>query len=349
MPINERKEITHKSVDGMLYAYSEVRTENRMDLLKRAEELKVALGDRVTGPPTIVLHWATGHKGVVAWVGFPVDRRVNRKGIETRRLEPIEVLSIVQMGPYDKVKETYLRIFDHMRAHGLLGKTTSREQVLSYDADDPDGALVDVQWPLHDWLAILGGCIERHMGTAVRDEVLRGVEDMSVDTPKDERRRWTMEAIRRFEAVANDEQQFECLSRCADEFSQVRIEALRAIYRKTKSIDAVLEEMRKDFGWYEGPHRKGRVIYVSKIPFDPEGLKAARTPKEARRARCHCNLIRDHLDEVPSAYCWCGAGWYRQQWEGILGKPVRITLVRSLARGDDDCVFAIHLPEGVRV
>jgi effector-binding domain-containing protein len=349
MADRDRREVTHKSVDGMLFAFSEVRTENRMDLLKRAEELRTALGDRIVGPPTILLHWATGQKGVVAWVGFPVDRRVKRKGIETTRLEPVEVLSIVHMGPYDKARETYLHIFDHLRAHGLLGKVTSREQVLDHSPDDPDATLVEVQWPLHDWLGILGECLEKHMGAAVRDEVLRGVEEMTVDTPKEERRNWTLEAIRRFEAVANGEEQFECLSRCADEFSQYRIAGLRAIYRKTRSVDAVLEEMRKDFSWYEGPRRKGRVVYVSKIPFDPEGLKAARTPKEARRARCHCNLIRDHLDEVPSAYCWCGAGWYRQQWEGILGKPVRITLERSLARGDDECVFAIHLPDGVKV
>jgi len=34
-------------------------------------------------------------------------------------------------------------------------------------------------------------------------------------------------------------------------------------------------------------------------------------------------------------YCYCGAGWYRQQFEGIFEKPVCNEIVRSVLRGDD--------------
>jgi predicted hydrocarbon binding protein len=44
-------------------------------------------------------------------------------------------------------------------------------------------------------------------------------------------------------------------------------------------------------------------------------------------------------------FCFCGAGWFRQQWEGAIGKPVRIEVVKSVLKGDDVCQFAIHLPE----
>jgi len=48
---------------------------------------------------------------------------------------------------------------------------------------------------------------------------------------------------------------------------------------------------------------------------------------------------------MPPTFCYCGAGWYRQQWEGAVGKPVQIEIVDSLLKGDDRCTFAIRLPD----
>jgi predicted hydrocarbon binding protein len=47
---------------------------------------------------------------------------------------------------------------------------------------------------------------------------------------------------------------------------------------------------------------------------------------------------------MSGTYCYCGAGWYKQLWEGILGQPVRIEVLKSVLQGDDRCTFAIHLP-----
>jgi hypothetical protein len=88
------------------------------------------------------------------------------------------------------------------------------------------------------------------------------------------------------------------------------------------------------------------VIISSKAPRDPKAFAAARDDAERRRAYCFCPLVRDNLDRgMPPSFCYCGAGWYRQQWEGALGAPVRIEIVESVLRGDARCTFAIHLPE----
>lgn len=64
-----------------------------------------------------------------------------------------------------------------------------------------------------------------------------------------------------------------------------------------------------------------------------------------RKHCCHCPLVRNHLGEgISPTFCYCGSGWYRQQWEGILGKPVKVEILKSLLKGDDICQFAIHLP-----
>ena len=43
-------------------------------------------------------------------------------------------------------------------------------------------------------------------------------------------------------------------------------------------------------------------------------------------------------------YCYCGAGWYQQLWDGIMGQPVRVEVLKSILQVDDRCSFAIHLP-----
>ena len=44
---------------------------------------------------------------------------------------------------------------------------------------------------------------------------------------------------------------------------------------------------------------------------------------------------------------YCGGGWYGDIWEFIVERPVRVDVLRSVMRGDDDCTFAVHLPPGV--
>ena len=59
-------------------------------------------------------------------------------------------------------------------------------------------------------------------------------------------------------------------------------------------------------------------------------------------------MVRNQLDKgMPVQCCYCRAGWYRQQFEGIFEKPIRIEIVKSVLRGDDVCRFAIHIPNNL--
>ena len=88
------------------------------------------------------------------------------------------------------------------------------------------------------------------------------------------------------------------------------------------------------------------MIAVRKKPFDRPAYEAATTEAEKRRAFCHCSMVRGHLDALSPTFCFCGTGWFRRLWEGILGQPVRVDLVRSLLKGDDVCEEGIHVPKG---
>ena len=121
---------------------------------------------------------------------------------------------------------------------------------------------------------------------------------------------------------------------------------LKAIYDQSHDIDEVIAVMHTDLDrWYEFPFRDGNVIYAKKSPYDPEGYAQVETEEEKRRAYCHCPMIRSRLEAgISPNYCLCGTGWYRQYWEGILGEPLRIEMLKNMLKGDEICQFAIHLP-----
>lgn len=43
-------------------------------------------------------------------------------------------------------------------------------------------------------------------------------------------------------------------------------------------------------------------------------------------------------------FCWCGAGWYRRLWEGILSQPIKVEHMETLIKGHDQCTLVITLP-----
>ena len=145
------------------------------------------------------------------------------------------------------------------------------------------------------------------------------------------------------------------LSRCAHVYPPGQLEKLKSVYEGARAesddpmqaVDAVRAFMRSDPGWNDDRStREGYVVYHTKVPADPEAYEAAKTLVEKRAAYCFCPVLRDRLEEgMPLTYCYCGAGWFRQQWEAATGKPVRVEVVQSVLKGDEVCQFAIHLPE----
>ena len=85
-----------------------------------------------------------------------------------------------------------------------------------------------------------------------------------------------------------------------------------------------------------------------KNPRDKQGYENATTDLERRKAYCFCPLIRDHMDrEIPTTFCNCSSGWFRQQIEGAIGQPVHIEIAESLLKGHERCQFVIYLPENL--
>ncbi len=346
--------IVAKDVGETLVASRRCQFGSRAELRAVLEDVAQQIPDDcVAGPAFCIFQFISSVKdGYEGEAGFPVKRPLGGPGFTSRVLPAMQVLSLVHHGPLERLRETTSRLYRSAAQQGIISDECMREVYL--DADNPEGNAIEVQFVVHDWVRLLERHARRVLGEDAGTDIMRGGEGLACEVGLDERFAWVKGAVQRLEGAADAQQAYDCLSSCAHVFPPSQIDKLRAVYARARSegaeplaaVDAVLDFMAVDPGWGERPRREGRVIYHSKRPRDPKAFEAATTPAEKARAYCFCPIIRERLDAgMPPAFCNCGAGWFRQQWEGATGRPVQIEIVESLLRGDERCTFAVRLPE----
>jgi hypothetical protein len=251
-------------------------------------------------------------------------------------------------GAHQTIRETVLKVYEYLDKHAWTTSLFRREIYRTLDEAHPENNVTEVQVVLHEWDRLLAEGAEKVLGGEVRRRLMEGIESITPASSFENYTAWIQGAIARLDALTDDEQKkCQVVSHCAHVFPQERIEHLRDVYQRGQ-FDDILREMYSDNFWYEKPVRRGNVLYMRKNPFDPEGYEKAATLAERRKAYCHCSFVHPYLDEIPSklspTFCFCGAGWYRRLWEGILGQPVRIEHVETLLKGNDVCTLTIALP-----
>ena len=338
--------ITKKKIEEMFVASIRFRDDlEGKNILSMFEKLFEKCKEHICGPAIALIDYGVYSDGIEVEVCFPVTQPIDTGEVKSRILESVEVLSLIHNGPYEKKRESYRKLYGYFRRHGIVGTNYGREITLKFNPDNPEENVTELQAVLHKWDKRFAKNLDRVLGSDARKEITQGSDKLfTLESTIDERAKWIKAAIERLNELADEEQKYDILSCCAHDFSQKRIAKLRVIYEQSQDIDEVIKAMHEDPAWYEKPRREGNTIYVRKIPYDSKNYKKAKNKNEKRKDYCHCAMVRNHLKEAISpTFCYCGAGWYRQIWEGILGKPVKVEIQKSLLKDDDTCEFAIHL------
>ncbi len=343
--------VVYKTVAPLQVAAMRAIITSRAEIPPLLERVRRACGDAICGPAMAILEGGAVKTGLVVDAAYPVSRPVQGDdgNIQTSVLQEVPVLTMLHYGRHDSIRETVLRIYEYVEHHSRTVTNVRREIYLTLNPAHPEGSVTELQVVMHAWDRLLADGVERVLGSAARDQVMAGAEDFSYETSADEYSAWLRTAMERIDVLTGDpRQKFEMVACCAHVFPEERIAYLRSVYEQAHDVDAVLREMYDDYDWYEGPVRRGNVIHMVKIPFDQEAYTRATTPEERRLAYCHCSFVRPYLNEIPPrlspTFCWCGAGWYKRLWEGILGRPVQIEHGQSVLRGDERCTVLITLP-----
>ncbi len=340
--------ILYKHLDALQIAFIKTRIETRDQIPPLLERLREVCGEASCGSGMVIFHSGAVKDGFLIEAALPVSRAVESGEVHTRTLEATPALTLLHYGPHKTIRETVLKMYEYLDQHAWTTTLFRREIYRNVDAADPEKNVSEVQVILHEWDRLLAEGAEKVLGAEARRALMQGIESITPASSFEEYTAWIQGAMERLDALTQDEEKkCQVVSCSAHVFPQERIDALRAIYQGG-GVDGVLREMYTDDFWYEKPARRGRVIYMRKNPFNPEGYANAATPAERRKAYCHCAFVHPFLDEIPArlspTFCYCGAGWYRRLWEGILEQPVRIEHVETLLKGNDQCTLTITLP-----
>jgi effector-binding domain-containing protein len=339
----EQAGITHKRLDDMLVASLRFQMRDREELFAKLEDVRSECQGCIAGPPLAIFYWDTGLEGIDTEACFPVTSPVEAREINSRTLVGEEVFTRLHRGSHDTIEESYREIGARLVEHGVNPENRSREVFLEYLPNSPQDNVTEIQVSFVNWEQRLSDNLERVLGASARAEVLQDLDVISPGSSCQERKAWVNCVTGRLHARTTELERFDILSGCAHIFSPKRIERVRGVYERNLDVDEVLKAMAEDPEWYEKPSRDGDTIYVTKVPRNRNGYEEATNEAERKLHYCHCALVRRDPSDVHPDFCYCGSGWYRQIWEGILRKPVQVEILKSLTNGDDVCQFAIHL------
>jgi len=347
-------EIKYKKYSAQLAAVSCQVIQGRSDIRDALEELARHIpAGYISGPPFCIFNFITSvTQGEDVTLGYPVLDVFEGEGFEFVQLPEVEALACLHEGDETELAVTLRALFAYAREYAIISDEFYREIYLGDTALHAPG--IELQFVIHNWNARLEANVERVLGDKFRANIMQGSDDLEIQSGGQVRFDWVVGMLERLDRLADANQKWDILSGCAHVFPKGQITKLTTVYQESlaitrdplKAVDAVIAFMDADPGWSEGGERHGKTIHVSKKPRDPRAYANARNDLEKRQAYCYCPLLRNRLDQgMPVDFCHCGSGWFRQQWEGATGRPVRIETVKSVLRGDERCAFVIHLPE----
>ncbi len=334
--------VIHKNLEETLVAY--VRIHGKFsDVAKSLEIVRKASENKIVGAQIVVHHWlvqdSDGHDMDVC---IPVSEEILQGEAKSMILEKCEAMTMTHSGSYESILDTYRKVTKETYEHGLPIAESGREVLIVFDADNPEKNVIEIQEVLHDWDNRFSKKFVDVLGIKARNRVLECYTDISHESSREDRAKAVKCAIDLLDDIATEDQKIEVLSGCAHVFPPELIAKMRNVFVETNSVDDVLEAMAAA-GNYPKFTREGNVLYSSKQPYNPVAFAKAITRKEKMEAYCFCPMIKYNLDEISGTFCYCGSGWSRRLWEGILDKPVKVEIVKSLTRDDDECTFAVHL------
>jgi effector-binding domain-containing protein len=358
------EDITVRQVGDMLIASIRFRGEYD-EVPQRFGQLYEQVQPYVAGKAILLHHYfdesvGAGHDLEVC---YPVSQPVETEEVKSWMLEGGQMLCALHVGPLGtrgepgSISDVWQKIWDYARQHEIIPDSVPRREVYLEDAqehgDNTAQYVIEAQLAYAFYrMEKLAENLECFAGEAVRREVMADSERFPLCSAH-EKATWLKGAMERLDSIVGDEDtRRDIMITVGDQFPRTRIQMLRDVYQRTGDLDELLEIMRADrtlgdLSWYEVPVREGNFIHVTKDPYSPEEYQKATDENEKRAAYCHCGRLREAIRTgmtMSRTYCYCGAGWYKQLWEGILGQPVRVEVVKSVLQGDDRCSFTIQLP-----
>jgi hypothetical protein len=178
------------------------------------------------------------------------------------------------------------------------------------------------------WLAKFSHCLNQVAGEEIRDRVMQGHEELSLQSRREQVIAWSKQAMERLDALVDEGKRRQIMTGCACRYPQADLQDTRSgqQYGATRDIGLAHQMLQKRFESF----LRGVLQLSDEL-----------TEDVLRRGWGVAGIRQG--DTISPTYCYCGAGFYRGIWEEILQRPVEIEVLETVLKGDAVCRFAIRL------
>ena len=358
-----------KWVEPQTVAANRENVKDQNDVQLAIKRLREKVGPAATGAPICLFLRHDPEKGFEVEIALPVRTGTSIDGVHIKELAGDHVLWARHSGSYTKtdgmagLRETAEKIWSFIaQRHLLAGDNPTRyvylEGAETY-GDHPERYVTEIQISYHFpvWVESLEQGLTEHADADTARAVAAGADAVRHDFDAEKLRAWVLGTLDRLDEAIPCERTRACvLNGCAHHYPKIELMRMKAAYEEEGDILRFIERLNRDDAlfpsriyWRAGDPK--HIIYTEKLvpPWNREAYDRATDPVEKRYYGCFCSLVKEVIrtgEELSPTFCNCSAGWFVQMWETILDtRPIRVDVVESVLRGDDQCVFAIHLPE----
>ena len=327
---------------------------SREELIPRIAIVKKTCQGKIAGPLMHIFRFDTPVDGFDSEIGFPVSEEVNTTEVKTHTLRELHFFSLTHKGTTETLRETSGKNYEQMNRVGLAPELELVEIYHSYDPENQDDNVIEIQASFLAWPEIYREQLLRVLGPALTEEIWADGEQITPFTLVDERVEWVADSLGRLKQHTTQDQQFDILSRVALVRPVEDTQKFKKIYADTGDVNAVLKLQNQELaagptgGFIDPPKIEGDILHLSKVAYNRKAYDQATTHAETRKAYCFCPLVREAKDpKIDSIFCFRAAGWARQFWEPILGTEFKTcTITHSILKGDKFCAWDYVLEDG---
>jgi effector-binding domain-containing protein len=345
-------DVKYKKYENLKFAYIQHNLHERSEIQSIIKKLEIEIPNeiRIGCPITFYNFIPSYSSGVDFEIGFEVSKQFTSCEIHFREIDKLEVLSLTHKGSLTELGKSYQKLFAYANKNCVISDEFCRE---IYKSDLAKGVVeIELQFVIHNWFEKFKVNIKHYNDFEENFDQHNVPELMDTESRKFH---FVKDALIKLDKIANEDQKYEILSKCAHVFPQKAIQRAQKVYNqvyaqsenKITAIDAVLDFMITDPAWGSPKTRIDNAIFTIKNPSNKKAYDKAKTEEERRKAYCFCPLIKNHLEDedLSDSFCYCSSGWERRQWEEILGEKVKVEVVKSLLKGDRECQFKVVVSE----
>lgn len=143
--------------------------------------------------------------------------------------------------------------------------------------------------------------------------------------PKQMQVNWILEVLKNVDQNLSEEERRKIIkSASIAEYENQNVETNMAQYKG--DIKKFISFLEKDWGWICNFENDGKTLIINE-----------------NKNVCVCPLLKDTVGKLYPAMCYCSEGFAERMFSFILGYQVTATVVSSIHRGGERCIYKILL------